>query len=96
MSYMTVARQETAGSSHLKMHADGELLCYQDLANAIIVKASDDYQIAIKKRVSLPASKYWREKAAGLERFFRSDWYAMLTDVDPEYLIKNLKEAVNS
>ena len=91
MTHMTVARQETAGCSGLKMHADGELLCYQDLANAIIVQAAKDYQAAFKKRTALPASKYWREKAAGLERFFRTDWYAMLTDIDPEYLMDRLK-----
>lgn len=27
-----------------------------------------------------------------IERFIRSKWFAMLTDIDPEWLIKHLRE----
>ena len=30
-----------------------------------------------------------------IERFFRSDWFGVLTDVDPEYLIRRLRKEKN-
>ena len=35
-----------------------------------------------------------QRKAQKYEDFFFSDWYATLTDVDPEYLISRLKKTI--
>ena len=68
---------------------------YQALANAIIEQAAKDYRDAIHRLKRYPDSKVAMETAMEVERFFHSDWYATLTDIDPDYLIDRLrKEAV--
>lgn len=54
------------------------------LANGIIVQACKDYRTALK----------WdnRQSIAEIERFFRSEWYKMLTSIDGEYLIAKLRK----
>lgn len=56
------------------------------LANAIILQAVKDYRKALKGP-SLNAAVI-----AECERFFRSDWFRMLTKVDGEYLITNIRK----
>ena len=53
---------------------------YKLLANAIILMAVKDYR----------ETESQREKEDIL-RFFRSDWFKALTNIDCEYLIKRLK-----
>jgi hypothetical protein len=64
---------------------------YQDLANAIIVQAAQDYRRDLK---ALKRGYRW-ELAADkeeIERFFHSQWFSMLTTLDPDYLLERLKE----
>ena len=62
--------------------------CYENLANAIVVQAVKDYRAA--KRTGNSG------QIASIRRFFRSDWFGTLTDIDGEYLIRKLdKEAEN-
>ena len=64
---------------------------YFELANAIVILAVKDYRKTLcalshhHKRISV-LNEHKR-----LEQFFRSDWFSLLTKVDPEYLIKKLK-----
>lgn len=68
---------------------------YQSLANGIIEQAVKDYRAALKILRRHPDSKTAMATAMEVERFFRSSWYAVLTDIDPDYLIEKLrKEAV--
>ena len=68
---------------------------YQALANAIIEQAVKDYRAALKILRRHPDSKAAMAEAMELERFFHSGWYGVLTEIDPDYLIKRLrKEAV--
>ena len=68
---------------------------YQAMANAIIEQAAKDYRDSVRRLKRYPDSKAGMETAMELERFFHSDWYATLTDIDPDYLINRLrKEAV--
>ena len=53
---------------------------WQNLAHAIVLQAVADYRMAEKQR-----------DLEELERFFRSDWFSMLTKLDPEYLIAKLR-----
>ena len=69
-----------------------ELDPYQELANAIVVMAAKDYQHALRIQHRNPDSKAARIKIDEIERFFRSEWYRLLTDVDGEMLIKKLRE----
>lgn len=65
---------------------------FEDLANAIILQAADDYRIAYRQANVLSNGKSSQKDCRELERFFRSKWYRILTDVDGEYLIKVLRK----
>ena len=61
---------------------------YEKLANAIILQAVKDYRGALKILKKRP------ESISEVERFFRSGWYQVLTEVDGEMLIRRLLEEV--
>ena len=65
---------------------------FEDLANAIILLAAQDYKVAYRQANILSVGKSSRQECRELERFFRSDWYKKLTSVDGEYLIKILRK----
>lgn len=55
---------------------------YQDLANAIVAVAVDDYRTALRED-NAPVLK-------SLEQFFCSDWYKMLTNISSDALLSYL------
>ncbi len=57
---------------------------YEDLANAIVLQAVNDYRLARKKKESA--------KQVALVQFFRSKWFAVLTNIDGRLLEQKLKE----
>ena len=65
---------------------------YENLANAIILQAVKDYRLARKKRKYHPKNKDAKLMIEDCESFFRSDWFAVLTSLDGEMLLKKLKE----
>ena len=65
---------------------------WQSLANAIVISAAKDYRTALRRLRRNPKNKTALSEIADLERFFRSDWYAMLTNVPGETLIRKQKE----
>lgn len=67
---------------------------YRTLANAIIVQAAKDYRTALRKLKRNLHNHLAQSDADSIERFFRSDWYKSLTEVDGEMLIRKLKEEV--
>ena len=54
---------------------------YEELANAIILQAVKDYRLTDDE-----------QELAEIERFFRSDWFGVLSKVDPEYFIRKLRK----
>lgn len=54
---------------------------YEELANAIVLQAVKDYRLTDDET-----------ELAEIERFFRSGWFGVLSKVDPEYLIRNLRK----
>ena len=54
---------------------------YENLANAIILKAVKDYRQSKSDRTM-----------EEIERFFRSGWFRVLTNIDGEQLIKDLRK----
>lgn len=54
---------------------------FEELANAIVLQAVKDYRLHDDEPT-----------LNEIERFFRSDWFATLTRIDPESLIKNLRK----
>ena len=67
---------------------------YENLANAIVAQAARDYLAALKKLKKNPGNRTAMDDAMRLEKFFRSGWYGVLTSVDPDYLIRKLREKV--
>lgn len=68
---------------------------YEEIANAIVIQACNDYKKAYKQ--SLRRSGIVGEadeELAELEAFFRSDWYKKLTDVDGDYLMERIRNDV--
>jgi hypothetical protein len=68
---------------------------YEGLAHAIVVQAVEDYELLIKtNRDAKPQDKYssFSVSKNEIESFFHSKWYAQLTPLDPDYLIRKIKE----
>jgi hypothetical protein len=65
---------------------------YQALANGIIEQAVKDYREALRKLKKHPDDKAAMKEATELEDFFRSSWYGVLTQVDPDHLIDRLRK----
>ena len=64
---------------------------YENLANAIIVQAANDYRKALRDlKRNTDYAPALRDKSE-VERFFRSGWYQMLTPVSGELLLKKLQ-----
>lgn len=68
---------------------------YEALANAIVLQAVNDYRAALKKVKKNPNNRIALDEALQIERFFRSQWYQVLTSVDGEYLINRLRREVS-
>ena len=65
---------------------------YQALANAIVELAVKDYKKALKQHYRFPDNEDFSAEVNALERFFRSGWFGVLSKVDPEFLIKELRK----
>lgn len=75
---------------------------WEDFANGIIVRACDDYTGALERLKTPKPDDPKKEKAWivmkwtmineiwRINRFFRSEWYAMLTTVDSKYILERL------
>lgn len=69
---------------------------YENLANAIILQAVKDFRKCIKVvkrngRNKEQAIKEMRE----IVGFIKSPWFRVLTNLDPQVLLKKLQEEVN-
>ena len=65
---------------------------YTKLANAIVVRAAQDYRQALRALKRNPKNDAAQNTVREAERFFRSGWYQALTAVDGEYLIEMLRK----
>lgn len=65
---------------------------FEDLANAIVVQAARDYREAAKILKRNPKNSVAEYTKKEVEAFFRSSWYKVLTNLDPEFLLEKLKE----
>lgn len=69
---------------------------YTGLANAIILQAVKDYRDVLKRLSRGRANKDAEIKKQEILNFFRSDWFGVLTEIDPEMLIRKLDEEVGA
>lgn len=65
---------------------------YEKLANGIVIQAAKDYRTALRKLKRNPRNQLAKAGADSIERFFRSDWYKCLTEVDGEMVLRKLRE----
>ena len=65
---------------------------YETLANAIVLRAVQDYRAALKRLKKHPNKKDVENEVIKIEKFFKSQWYQALTSVDGEYLINRLRK----
>ena len=79
---------------------------YENLANAIIETAVDDYRKALRK-IKMRYAAAWNLVSPyrlsrlneviiclDIEDFFRSEWYYTLTDIDGDFLIEKLRDEI--
>lgn len=70
-------------------------VCYEDLANAIVKEAFRDYQKILSGLLKDPddtRKKHLLAAKMRLEDFFYSDWFEVLTDLDPASLVRKVTE----
>ena len=68
-----------------------KLSSWQSLCHAIIVQAAEDYRTALKGDVIDGTDP--EIILADVNRFFRSEYFDLMTNVNGEYLIENLTRA---
>lgn len=73
---------------------DNVIIDYQweDLANAIICRAVEDYRKALAKRNS---NTNISPAIVTLEKFFKSDYFSTLTKIRGEYIIEKVRKEMN-
>ncbi len=67
----------------------------QRLANAIVVQAAKEYAGILYESKRNPEDKGLFYKKKSIERFFRSEWYRLLTDADADYLLNGIENMVD-
>lgn len=65
---------------------------YRELANAVIVQAAADYRTALRQLKRNPTYKKAIRMRRDCERFFRSDWFQLLSRADGQALMQILKK----
>lgn len=69
-----------------------ELNPVQELCLAIVIQAAKDYREALKGK-SVGRQPYYKT-IVEVEKFFRSQWFNVLSNLDGEVLIKRLREEI--
>lgn len=80
--------------SAARVAANENLDCYENLANAIVLQAVKDYKKSLHQLENNPRNRDAIHEKVRLEKFFRSQWYGVLTNLDPERLMAGVKERV--
>ena len=66
----------------------------QDLCNAIVAQAAEDYRDSLKELKRDPDDRFALIRAGEIERFFKSEWCRKLTKVDPFYIRDRIRAEV--
>lgn len=65
---------------------------FETLANAIVWRAAEDYRTALRWYKKRPEEAIHRRNKKSIELFFRSEWFGVLTSLDPNMLLAKLRE----
>ena len=63
---------------------------YKDLANAIILQAVKDFRPAYRRLMRFPNDRMAQSTVREITKFFCSDYFALLTDLDGPALLDRL------
>lgn len=66
--------------------------CWEDLANAIVLQALEDYSAACLRLEKRPARREWAERKRSIEHFFASCWFRCLSGADPRLLLETARK----
>lgn len=66
---------------------------YENLANAIIVQAVVDYRKELDILEKRPGDLTAKAHIKKLEHFFRSEYFSVLTNIDPDYMMRRVQES---
>lgn len=64
---------------------------WQCLAEAIVRQACADYDAALRMRARHPDQPRWHAICASQVRFFRSEWFSLLTPIDGTALERSVR-----
>ena len=76
------------------MGSKAEEIQYDKLADAIVLQAVKDYRALLRKWKKNTSNREVMRELSKIEKFFRSEWYLLLTNVDPEFLIEKLRKEI--
>ena len=65
---------------------------YKELANGIVLRAVLDYKAALRRLARGKNVLSTMKEIKELEDFFRSDWFKVLSDLDGEEVIQQLRK----
>jgi len=68
--------------------------CWEDLANAIVLQAVEDYRNACDALRRRPNLRAQAKRKRSLEHFFRSGWFHTLSALDAEPLLEEIRKGV--
>ena len=66
--------------------------CWENLANAIILQALEDYSAACLRLKKCPCRREWTERKRSIEHFFSSRWFRCLSGADPRLLLETARK----
>lgn len=68
------------------------LQCYKNLACEIVRQAIKDYKILFVKKLKSKKRNIETESVLkGIRSFFHSEWFSLLSDVDPDKLVNSIE-----
>ncbi len=69
---------------------------YETLANAIIIQAAKDFRAAYKRMKRFPNDARVQDEVREITKFFCSEWFEALSDVDGPALLRKMKDEIDS
>ena len=65
---------------------------YGEMGKLIAIQAAEDYREALKKLLADPDDSGARAEKEETELFFRTEWFCEVYQIEPDYMIRKLKE----
>ena len=64
---------------------------YENVANAIVIQAAKDFRRNIMILKNDPENEKASVDKQGIEKFFRSSWFQIISKANPDYILDRLK-----